>query len=147
MSQVFTEIGMCLERGDAPAVEEKVRAALEEGHSPLEIIQRGLVAPMEDIGVRFRDGELFVPEVLVAARAMQAGMGILKPLLSESDKASRAGIVVIGTVQGDIHDIGKNLVAMLLEGAGFEVIDVGIDVKPEAFVEAVKEHKADILGL
>ena len=137
----------CLKRGDAPGVEKSVRAALDEGYSPLEIIKRGLVAPMEEIGVRFRDGEVFVPEVLVAARAMQAGMGILKPLLSESDRASSAGKVVIGTVQGDIHDIGKNLVAMLLEGAGFEVVDVGIDVKPEAFVAAVKEHGADILAL
>jgi len=147
MGQIFTEIGNCLKRGDAPGVEKSVRAALDEGYSPLEIIKRGLVAPMEEIGVRFRDGEVFVPEVLVAARAMQAGMGILKPLLSESDRASSAGKVVIGTVQGDIHDIGKNLVAMLLEGAGFEVVDVGIDVKPEAFVAAVKEHGADILAL
>jgi 5-methyltetrahydrofolate--homocysteine methyltransferase len=147
MSQIFSDIGNCLKRGDAPGVEKFVRAALDEGHSPLEIIKKGLVVPMEEIGVRFRDGEVFVPDVLVAARAMQAGMGILKPLLSEADKASSAGTVVIGTVQGDIHDIGKNLVAMLLEGAGFEVVDVGIDVKPEVFVAAAQEHGADIVAM
>lgn len=147
MNKILSDIAASLQKGDAPGVEELTQAALAEGYSPMEIIKNALVPAMEEIGVRFRDGEIFVPEVLVAARAMQAGMGVLKPLLTEAERASSSGTVVIGTVQGDIHDIGKNLVAMLLEGAGFEVVDLGVDVRPEAFVEAVKEHGAGIVGL
>ena len=147
MSQQFAKIGAKLQAGDAPGVEELTRAALEEGSKPLDVIRQAMVPAMEELGAQFRDGEVFVPEVLVAARAMQAGMAILKPLLTDDDKASVVGTVVIGTVEGDIHDIGKNLVAMLLEGAGFEVVDLGIDVKPADFVAAVKEHGANLVAL
>jgi len=113
---------------------------------PADILNGGLIAGMDEVGRDFKAGDLFVPEVLIAARAMQAGMNVLRPLLAESDVPS-AGKCVIGTVQGDLHDIGKNLVRMMLEGAGFETVDLGIDVKPDAFVVAVQEHQPQFLGM
>ena len=132
--------------GEADEIVKEVNYLLEQGQSPQEILNRGLLAGMDEVGVDFRDGVLFVPEVLMAARAMKAGMEVLRPLLTQKD-GSRAGTFVIGTVKGDIHDIGKNLVGMMMEGAGFEVIDLGINVPAETFVEAVREHKPDILGM
>ncbi len=132
--------------GEVDEIVKEVTYLLEQGESPHDILNRGLMAGMDEVGVDFRDGVLFVPEVLMAARAMKAGMEVLRPLLTQRDGA-RAGTFVIGTVKGDIHDIGKNLVGMMMEGAGFEVIDLGINVPAEVFVQAVREHKPDILGM
>jgi 5-methyltetrahydrofolate--homocysteine methyltransferase len=127
-------------------IPEQVKEALQRGQTPQEILDGGLVAGMDIVGVDFRDGILFVPEVLMAANAMKAGMEILRPLLTETG-ADRIGTMVVGTVKGDIHDIGKNLVAMMMEGAGFEVINLGINVDAEKFINAIKEHKPDIIGM
>lgn len=131
--------------GDAEAVSSGVKAALEAGVAPEEILNQGLIAAMDEVGRLFEEGELFVPEMLIAARAMQGGLNLLKPHLAKADVKS-AGKVAIGTVKGDLHDIGKNLVAMMLEGAGFEVKDLGVDVTPEAFVQAVQEG-AQVIGM
>jgi 5-methyltetrahydrofolate--homocysteine methyltransferase len=122
--------------------------ALEQwGQAPADILQLGLVAGMDIVGEDFRDGILFVPEVLLAAKAMKGAMEILRPLLTEAKDVQRQGTVVIGTVKGDIHDIGKNLVGMMLEGAGFEVVNLGINVDADQFLAAIREHNADILGM
>jgi 5-methyltetrahydrofolate--homocysteine methyltransferase len=119
---------------------------VDEGHPAEEILRQGLVPAMTEVGRRFEDGEYFVPEMLISARAMQSGLAILKPLLVDSD-VKATGKVVIGTVQGDLHDIGKNLVGMMLEGAGFELIDLGTDVRPEQFVAAVRENAPDLVAM
>jgi 5-methyltetrahydrofolate--homocysteine methyltransferase len=131
--------------GQAPEVEAGVKAALAAGVGAEEILNNALIAAMNEIGQRFEAGDLFVPEMLIAARAMQAGLKLLKPSLAKAD-VKAAGKVAIGTVKGDLHDIGKNLVAMMLEGSGFEVMDLGVDVTPEAFVDAVK-NGAQIVGM
>lgn len=125
---------------------EEVEELLDRGMAPYDILTDGLVAGMDIVGVDFRDGILFVPEVLMAAKAMKGGMSVLRPLLAESD-APKQGVVVIGTVKGDIHDIGKNLVAMMLEGAGFEVANIGINNDVDSYLEAIEEHDPDILGM
>lgn len=127
-------------------IEEGVNILLERGWQPYDILTKALVGGMTIVGNDFRDGILFVPEVLLAANAMKGGMAILKPLLIETD-APRMGKMVIGTVKGDIHDIGKNLVGMMMEGAGFEVIDLGINNAVEAYLEAIAAEQADILGM
>jgi 5-methyltetrahydrofolate--homocysteine methyltransferase len=132
--------------GYAEEIEEEVNEALGRGMTPYEVLTKGLVAGMDIVGVDFRDGILFVPEVLMAAKAMKAGMAILRPLLAETG-APKIGTMVIGTVKGDIHDIGKNLVAMMMEGAGFEVINIGINNSVEDFLAAIEEHNPDILGM
>lgn len=132
--------------GYAEEIEEEVQEALSRGIAPYDILTDGLVAGMDIVGVDFRDGILFVPEVLMAAKAMKAGMAILRPLLAETG-APRVGTMVIGTVKGDIHDIGKNLVGMMMEGAGFEVIDLGINNSVEDYLAAIQEHDPDILGM
>jgi len=132
--------------GYAEEIEEEVNEALSRGMTPYEVLTHGLVAGMDIVGVDFRDGVLFVPEVLMAAKAMKAGMAILRPLLAETG-APKVGTMVIGTVKGDIHDIGKNLVAMMMEGAGFEVINLGINNSAEKFMAAIDEHHPDILGM
>ena len=132
--------------GLAPEVTEGTEILLERGWSAEKTLNDALVEGMRIVGIDFRDGILFVPEVLLAANAMKSGMEVLRPLLSESD-AQRMGKVVIGTVKGDIHDIGKNLVAMMLEGAGFEVIDLGINNPVESYLAALDEHKPAILGM
>ena len=131
--------------GNAPKVKELVQQALAEGVEPGSIISNQLIPAMAEVGDRFARNEFYVPEMLIAARAMQGGLNILKPLLVDGDVVS-AGRVVIGTVKGDLHDIGKNLVSMMLEGAGFEITDLGTDVSPEKFVEAVKEKQAQVVG-
>ncbi|MEW5867806.1 MAG: corrinoid protein [Chloroflexota bacterium] len=131
--------------GQAPAVEAGVRAALQDGISADELLNKSLIAAMDEVGRRFEEGDFFVPEMLIAARAMQAGLLLLKPYLAESG-IKAAGKVAIGTVKGDLHDIGKNLVAMMLEGAGFEVKDLGTDVSPDAFVQAARDG-AQIIGM
>lgn len=132
--------------GYAEEVVEEVNEALSRGMTPYDVLTKGLVAGMDIVGVDFRDGVLFVPEVLMAAKAMKAGMAILRPLLAETG-APQTGKMVIGTVKGDIHDIGKNLVAMMMEGAGFEVINLGINCDIDKFLAALKEHQPDILGM
>ncbi len=129
--------------GDEAKVKKIVEEAVKNKVPVKEILNDGLIGAMNVVGVKFKNCELFVPEVLMAARAMKVGIGVLKPLLDKSDTLS-IGKVVIGTVKGDLHDIGKNLVAMMVEGSGFEVIDVGVDVPPERFVEAVKINKANL---
>ncbi|KPK05816.1 MAG: 5-methyltetrahydrofolate--homocysteine methyltransferase [Anaerolineae bacterium SG8_19] len=132
--------------GYADEVVEEVEEVLARGMAPYEVLTKGLVAGMDVVGEDFRDGILFVPEVLMAAKAMKAGMAILRPLLAETG-APKVGTVVIGTVKGDIHDIGKNLVGMMLEGAGFEVFDIGINNSAEEYLAAIQEHQPDILGM
>jgi len=132
--------------GYADEIVEEVNELLSRGLEPYEILTKGLVAGMDIVGVDFRDGILFVPEVLMAAKAMKAGMNVLRPLLAETG-ASNIGTVVIGTVKGDIHDIGKNLVSMMLEGAGFEVFDLGINTDVDSYLAAIEEHSPDILGM
>jgi methylmalonyl-CoA mutase cobalamin-binding domain/chain len=132
--------------GLAPEIVEGTEILLERDWSAEKVLNDALVEGMRIVGIDFRDGILFVPEVLLAANAMKAGMEILRPLLAETG-ASRVGKVVIGTVKGDIHDIGKNLVAMMLEGAGFDVVDLGINNPVESYLEALEEHKPDILGM
>src|SRR5215212_5965989 len=127
-------------------VTAETHEALGRGYSATDVLGKGLVAGMDIVGVDFRDGVLFVPEVLMAANAMKAGMEILRPLLTETG-APRIGTMVIGTVKGDIHDIGKNLVAMMMEGAGFEVINIGINNDAAKFLAAIAEHKPDIIGM
>ena len=127
-------------------VEEGVHILLERGWTPYRVLTEALVGGMTIVGIDFRDGILFVPEVLLAANAMKGGMAILRPLLAETG-APQVGTMVIGTVKGDIHDIGKNLVSMMMEGAGFEVIDLGINCDVEKYIAAIEEHKADILGM
>jgi 5-methyltetrahydrofolate--homocysteine methyltransferase len=131
------EIKEAILRGDAATVAQGVQAKLEAGEEPGEILNQALVPPMVEVGDMYERGEVYVPEMLIAAYAMKAGMHVLRPELVKAG-VEPLGKVVIGTVQGDIHDIGKNLVAMLLEGAGFEVIDLGVDNSPEAFVEAAQ---------
>ena len=125
---------------------EGVNILLERGWAPYDILTKALVEGMRIVGVDFRDGILFVPEVLLSANAMKAGMGILRPLLAETG-APKVGKMVIGTVKGDIHDIGKNLVSMMMEGAGFEVVDLGINNAVEKYLEALESEKPDILGM
>ena len=125
---------------------ESVNILLSRKWTPYDVLTKALVEGMTIVGVDFRDGILFVPEVLMAANAMKSGMVVLRPLLAETG-APRVGKIVIGTVKGDIHDIGKNLVSMMLEGAGFEVIDLGINNPVENYLEAIEEHKPDILGM
>jgi len=144
--ELLKEIADKLYHGDAHEVARLTRQALNEGLSPAKILDDGLLAGMDKVGRDFKAGDLFVPEVLIAARAMHAAMDVLKPLLTDA-KVHSAGKMVIGTVQGDLHDIGKNLVAMMMEGAGFEIIDLGTDTSPERFVEAVREEKPDLLGM
>ena len=127
-------------------IEEGTNILLERGWAPYDILTKALVGGMTIVGADFRDGILFVPEVLLAANAMKGGMAILKPLLAETG-APRVGKMVIGTVKGDIHDIGKNLVGMMMEGAGFEVVDIGINNAVEAYLEALENEKPDILGM
>jgi 5-methyltetrahydrofolate--homocysteine methyltransferase len=146
MTDTMQKIASKLYDGEDEEVAGLVQEALDQGMAPEEILAGGLIAGMDEVGRDFKAGDLFVPEVLVAARAMHAGMNVLRPLLAEGDVPS-AGKYVIGTVQGDLHDIGKNLVKMMLEGAGFQTIDLGTDVKPEEFVAAVREHQPQLLGI
>lgn len=146
MEDVLQQIADKLYEGDRDAVSSLTQQALDGGLTPGEVLKGGLLTGMDRVGVDFRAGDLFVPEVLIAARAMHAGMDILKPLLTESE-AETEGKVVIGTVEGDLHDIGKNLVAMLLEGGGFEIVDLGTDVPPAKFVEAVNNEQPDLIGM
>ena len=146
LEELYEQMWDDLYDGYQEEVVEEVEEALNRGISPYKVLTEGLVAGMEIVGVDFRDGILFVPEVLMAANAMKAGMAILRPLLAETG-APVVGKMVIGTVKGDIHDIGKNLVAMMMEGAGFEVINIGINNDADAYIKAIKEHEPELLGM
>jgi 5-methyltetrahydrofolate--homocysteine methyltransferase len=132
--------------GEADQVEANIQAALNAGLEPNLVLNEGMIAAMREVGARFEAGDFYVPEMLISARAMQGGMALLKPYLQQGDIQS-SGKVVIGTVKGDLHDIGKNLVALMLEGAGFEIKDLGTDVAAEDFIAALQAEKADILAL
>ncbi len=142
----YAVMSQSLYSGKAEDVRKMSEAAVAEGRPPEEILEKGLIAGMSRIGEDFKNNKVYVPEVLIAARAMKAGMGIIRPLLTAKG-AKPVGTIVIGTVKGDLHDIGKNLVGMMMEGAGFKVVDLGTDAKPEAFVAAAKEHEADLIGM
>jgi 5-methyltetrahydrofolate--homocysteine methyltransferase len=146
MSDLYKDLSDAMIAGNIETTKKLVNQALAGGAGAQTVLESGLLPGMHVVGERFKAGEMFIPEVLLAARTMRAGMEILRPLLTE--KGSKAtGTVVIGTVEGDLHNIGKNLVAMMLEGAGFRVVDLGINVKPQAFVKAVSEHKPDIVAM
>jgi 5-methyltetrahydrofolate--homocysteine methyltransferase len=145
MSQIEAIYNAVLE-GDAPGAKAGVTTALEARIPAEKILKEGLIAAMGEVGRLFEANEYFVPEMLVAARAMQGGLAILKPHLADAGAAS-AGKVIVGTVKGDLHDIGKNLVAMMLEGSGFEVVDLGTDVSPEKFVSAVVDNRPQLIGM
>lgn len=142
----FNELSQSVISGKEASVKELTRALINSGVRPLDIINSGLVAGMNIVGERFKNGDMFVPEVMMSARAMNAGIALVKPLINEKDMPS-IGKVVIGTVKGDLHDIGKNLVGMMLESSGFTVINLGVDATVEKFVNAVREHKPNIVGM
>jgi 5-methyltetrahydrofolate--homocysteine methyltransferase len=146
IDQLYSMISECISSGDLAAMERNTRAALTAGIAPMSIIEKGLIPGMEKLGDDFGKGEIFLPELLIGAAAMQASLALIKPLLKSEDLKSKATIV-IGTVWGDVHDIGKNIVAWMMEGAGFNVIDLGVDVAPEKFVEAIKMKTPQILAL
>jgi 5-methyltetrahydrofolate--homocysteine methyltransferase len=135
-----------LSQGKMEEVKKLTQEALDAGESAESILKDGLIQAMDRIGVRFKNCEIYIPEVLIAARAMHAGMAILKPILTKS-ATTKASKVAVGTVKGDLHDIGKNLVVMMLEGGGFEVTDLGIDVPREKFIEAIKNDQAQVIGM
>jgi len=146
MNELITIIQQQILDGDHLTIGETIAKAMEKNLPASEILNDGLIAAMDEVGRRFETGDFFVPEMLVSARAMKAGLTLLRPSLGQQGVKAR-GKAVIGTVKGDLHDIGKNLVGIMLEGAGFEVIDLGSDVPPERFAQAVREQQADILGL
>ena len=146
LDELYEQMGDDLYDGLEGEVVEAVNEALRRGRDAYEVLTEGLVPGMDIVGDDFRDGILFVPEVLMAAKAMKAAMEILRPLLAESD-APQQGTLVIGTVKGDIHDIGQNLVSMMMEGAGFEVVNLGINVNADKFLAAIREHQADMVGM
>jgi 5-methyltetrahydrofolate--homocysteine methyltransferase len=146
MEQVMQELYTSILNGENKVVPVKVQAALDEGVDASRILNEGMIAAMAEVGRLFEEGEYYVPEMLISARSMQAGLAVLKPHLMQANIKS-AGKVVAGTVKGDLHDIGKNLVCMMLEGAGFEIYDLGTDVSPEKFVAAIQEQDVDIVAL
>ncbi|MCU0249891.1 MAG: corrinoid protein [Vicinamibacterales bacterium] len=143
---ILSDIAASLQRGEDDEVASLVRQALDDGQDAVAILHGGLIAGMGVVGEQFREREIFLPDVLLAARAMYAGLALLKPLLAK-DGVPTAGTVVIGSVRGDLHDIGKNLVGIMLAGAGFDVVDLGSDVAPERFVDAACDHGASVIGL
>jgi 5-methyltetrahydrofolate--homocysteine methyltransferase len=142
----FHELAQHLIDGHADDVERLTQQAVDEGHGPAEILEKGLIAGMTVVGIRFRDNIIFVPEVLISARAMKAGMSILEPILTACG-IPPVGKVVMGTVKGDIHDIGKNLVGMMLKGAGFQVFDLGVNTPLAKFQAAIDQHQPDLVGM
>jgi 5-methyltetrahydrofolate--homocysteine methyltransferase len=142
----FEELSKAVIAGQEAKVKSLTKTALDDGVEPLSIINEGLIAGMNVVGQRFKVGDMFVPEVLMSARSMNAGVELVKPLLLEGEVTSK-GTIVLGTVKGDLHDIGKNLVGMMLESSGYKVIDMGVDTAPEEFVAAAKENNAQVVGL
>jgi 5-methyltetrahydrofolate--homocysteine methyltransferase len=146
MSRLYERLSTAVLEGDAEKSAKLTQKALDQELPAQEILDNGLVLGMNEVGVRFKRGDMFVPEVLMSADAMAAGMTLLRPALVASG-AKMAGKIMLGTVKGDLHDIGKNLVGMMCEGAGFEVIDIGFDAEPEKFIASIKEHQPDIVGM
>jgi 5-methyltetrahydrofolate--homocysteine methyltransferase len=146
MSEILSKISEAIIEGNVDAMVDMTEEALDDGIPAQDILDKGLTAGMDYVGVEFKAGNMFVPEVLRSAKAMQTAMDILKPELAKSG-ARRTGKVLLGTVKGDMHDIGKNLVGMMCEGAGFEVKDIGKDIDPDAFVQAIRDYKPDIVGM
>jgi 5-methyltetrahydrofolate--homocysteine methyltransferase len=146
MSELFEKLSTAVLEGDAEKTHKLVEQALKQGISPKDVLDNGLIVGMDEVGARFKRGDMFVPEVLMSADAMSAGMQILRPLLVESG-AEMLGKILMGTVKGDLHDIGKNLVSMMCEGAGFEIVDLGFNAGPEKFIEAIKQHQPQIVGM
>ncbi len=146
MEEILKKLFDAVLEGDFEGVKINLQAALDAKLDPTVILNDGMIAAMREVGVRFEEGEYYVPEMLIAARAMQSGMAILKPYLLQAERKS-SGKVVIGTVKGDLHDIGKNLVALMLEGAGFEIKDLGVDVPIEDFIRVVQEEQPDIVAM
>lgn len=144
--EILNEISELIQKGHAKLVPQKVKEALDMGLSAKKVLDDGLLAAMSIVGDKFKNNEIFVPEVLIAARAMKAGLEVLKPILTQTG-VKPIGKVVIGTVKGDLHDIGKNLVAMMMIGAGLEVIDLGVDVAPEKFCQAVAEYEPQVVAM
>lgn len=144
--EILTELAAHVEKGDSASVKESVRKAISQNISAEEILKNGLIKAMESTGKRFKKNEIFIPEVLIATRAMKAGMDIIRPLLIESGFKTN-GKIVIGTVKGDLHDIGKNIVSMMLEREGYEIVDLGIDVPKERFIEIIRKENPAIVGM
>ncbi|ADL12577.1 corrinoid protein [Acetohalobium arabaticum] len=142
----FEELSNSVIEGNEEKVVELTQELVDDGLEPKEIIRQGLIGGINVVGQRFKDGDMFIPQVMMAAESMKSGMEIVNPLLAEGESSS-VGKVVLGTVAGDLHDIGKNLVGMMMESASLEVIDLGVDIDPEEFVEAVKENNPDLLGM
>lgn len=146
MNEKLKDVYLAVVEGEMQETSRRVQAALTDGAEPEEILHEGLIAAMNEVGMRFETGQVYVPEMLISAKSMKYGLELLRPYLVAAD-VQPLGRVVIATVQGDLHDIGKNLVSMMLEGAGFDVTDLGVDVKPEELIAAVKEHQPDLVAL
>lgn len=146
MSEILEKMSTTILEGNAEQAPGLVQKALDEGLAPKAILDNGMIVGMNEVGARFKRGDMFVPEVLMSADAMQAGLEVLRPLLAASG-VKMIGKIVMGTVKGDLHDIGKNLVGMMCEGSGFEVIDLGFNVPPEKFIDAIKQNQPDIVGM
>jgi 5-methyltetrahydrofolate--homocysteine methyltransferase len=144
---LFEELQQAIIDGKAPVAKELTEKMLKEGIRPAEFFPKAIIPAMDEVGRRMRECEFFIPEVLIAARAARGATDILRPLLVGDDSVRSAGTVVCGTVKGDLHDIGKNIVAMMLESAGFRIVDLGVDVAPEKIIEAVRQHQADIVAM
>lgn len=142
----FEELSKNVIGGNLAKVKKLTQALIDEGVEPLDIINQGLIAGMTVVGARFKNGEMYVPEVLVAARSMTAGIELVKPLIADQNMPT-AGKVLLGTVKGDLHDIGKNLVGMMLESRGYTIVNIGMDISPERFVQEIRTHKPDVLGM
>ncbi|MDA8188527.1 MAG: corrinoid protein [Dehalococcoidales bacterium] len=145
--EIFEQISNAVIEGEFGEITDLVQSALDQGIGANEVIREGLSKGMTEVGRRFREGEYFMPEVLVSAKTMNTALSILKPLLVGDTTQENVGTFLIGTVKGDVHDIGKNMVSMMMEGAGFRVIDIGVDVKPEVFVKEITEKQPDVVGL
>ena len=146
MSDQLSSLGEAVQKGDHKKVQADVEKALQTGTDPVAILEKGLVPGMQTLGELFKDGEVYLPEILIASRAMKIGVDTLKPHLHEKDRASQ-GKILLGTIEGDLHDIGKNLVRMMLEGNGFQVFDIGVDCSPDIFVREAKEKSPDIIAI
>lgn len=144
--KIFEKISAAILEGDSETSASVTQQGLDEGVSAADLLNNALIVGMNEVGVRFKAGDMFVPEVLMSAESMAAGMTLLRPLLAESG-TKMAGTIVMGTVAGDLHDIGKNLVSMMCEGAGFQIVNIGFDAAPEKFIEAIKEHQPEIVGM
>lgn len=144
--KIFEKLSAAILEGDSGASAELTQKGIDEGLVAKDILDKGLIVGMNEVGVRFKRGDMFVPEVLMSAESMSEGMKLLRPILAETD-TKMAGKIVMGTVKGDLHDIGKNLVSMMCEGSGFEIVNIGFDAAPEKFITAIKENQPDIVGM